>query len=197
MEINEYELLYLSREKDEEAFNMLLELYRPMFYKIYKEVHSRGDTFRIDDAMQAAAIGLYHAIYYYREDKNMAFHNFVNLCVTREMQAWRRKEITSNYLGTGAVLSLDYVLKDSENIQYQDLNLHFERKDNVEVIAMTRCIIDEIFKIYPKNSTEGQLLILRMRGFSYNDISEKLNMTAKQVDNCYQKIKKKLKHLFD
>ncbi|MBR0385092.1 MAG: hypothetical protein IJI05_00925 [Erysipelotrichaceae bacterium] len=118
--INEYELLYLARQRNEEAFNLLLELYKPMFYSIYGKIHKPNDTFRIEDAMQAACIGLYHAVFYYREDQKMAFHNFVNLCASREMKAWRKKEISSNYIDSKPILSLDYELKDSEGISFYE-----------------------------------------------------------------------------
>ena len=140
--------------RDEEAFNMLLELYKPLFFKIYGNVHRPNDSFRLDDAMQAAAIGLYHAIYYYREDQNMAFHNFVSLCSNREMKSWRRKEINSTYIDDKPILSLDYELKDADGIYFSDTISDRGTRSNVE--AIVRSITGSVPDIFSSKSPQRE-----------------------------------------
>lgn len=192
-QINEYELLYLARQRNEEAFNMLLQLYNPLFCALYGRIHKANDTFRFDDAMQAAAIGLYHAVYYFREDQNMAFHNFVSLCASREMKAWRRREISSGYIDNKPILSLDYELRDAEGIYFHDTVSDPGRHD-VEAIVRSRVEQESIFRTYdPRRTPEGMVLYLRQQGFSYREIARRLGITEKNVDNLYQKVKRKLK----
>ncbi len=197
MKLNEYELLYLARQNDEEAFKQLLELYTPMFYSLYKEVHRFGDTFTSEDALQAGSIALNHAIYCYREDKDMAFHNFVRMCAKREMQSWRKREMANTYFNNEPVLSLDYELRDSNGLKYLDATIVNSRKDDVSIVATSQCIIDSIFKLYPKDTAEGKILSLRLQGYSYREISRILNISTKRVDNIYNRLKKKLRYLFD
>ena len=45
------------------------------------------------------------------------------------------------------------------------------------------------------NDTQFKLLKMFINGLSYNEMAARLNLTAKQVDNMLQSIKKKLKDL--
>ncbi len=196
--LNEYELLYLVRCDDEEAFNLLFESFRPMFLNLYKHIHKPYDTFTIDEAMQLAYIGLYNATYYYREDRNMAFHNFVRLCAEREMLAFMRKEMDHIMYDSKIVVSLDSTLGEDSTPYHTSV----PAKDNVgndpAKSSKTKEIIHQLFRIYnPRITNEGKILYYRMIGYSYKEIANALGLTTKQVDNLIQKIKKNNPSLFD
>ncbi len=128
----------------------------------------------------------------------MAFHNFVSLCVSREMKAWRRKEINSGYIDDQPILSLDYELKDADGISFYDTVGNRGSRNDVEAIVRSNVERERIFSVYdPETTPEGKVLFMRQQGYSYREIARRLSISEKTVDNLYQKARKNLKGQFD
>ncbi|MDI9540889.1 MAG: sigma-70 family RNA polymerase sigma factor [Bacillota bacterium] len=191
---NDYELLYLVRNNDESALEKLIENYKPIIYKVYYQLRRRLDSFQFDDGYQAGLVGLYTAVSYYKEDRNMAFSTFAIMCITREMYATYRKERKNNYAHNSRILSLDMKLNESEEIYLSDINLIDQNNDPAS-IAMSSCLLDEVYEIL--DSVEVKVLELKTKGYSYKEMANHLGVTAKTIDNYIQKIRKKLHSLFD
>lgn len=191
---NDYELLYLVRNNDESALEKLIENYKPIIYKVYYQLRRRLDSFQFDDGYQAGLVGLYTAVSYYKEDRNMAFSTFAIMCITREMYATYRKERKNNYAHNSRILSLDMKLNESEEIYLSDINLIDQNNDPAS-IAMSSCLLDEVYEIL--DSVEVKVLELKTKGYSYKEMPNHLGVTAKTIDNYIQKIRKKLHSLFD
>ncbi len=191
---NDYELLYLIRANDEQALEKLIENYKPIIYKMYYQLRRKLDSFQFDDGYQAGLVGLYTAVSYYKEDKNMAFSTFAIMCITREMYATYRKERKNNYADSGRILSLDMKLNETEELYLADLNL-VDQKNDPESLAISSCLLDEVYEIL--DSTEAKVLQLKVKGYTYKEMAQKLKVKAKTIDNYIQKIRKKLQSLFD
>ena len=89
-QINLELLVDLTREKSDSAFEMLSDYYYPVMMALYREVTNGHSFISRDEALQAGKIGLYNAVCYYRNDRNMSFNNFAKLCIRREINAWQR-----------------------------------------------------------------------------------------------------------
>ena len=188
----EYELAVKARQDNQEAMEMLVERFMPAFKKMYRDVSVLKDDYHYDDAIQAAMVGLYKAVHYYREDKNMAFHNFVTLCSTREMKAWQKKELNSYYVDSQPILSLDYTLREDEDGYLVDMVSRNEL-DDPEDITRNRMELERIFRQYdPEKTVEGKILLMKMKGYSYKEIAEALKLKIKDVDNILLKIRKNI-----
>ncbi|MGB4626706.1 MAG: sigma-70 family RNA polymerase sigma factor, partial [Erysipelotrichaceae bacterium] len=179
---------------DESALEKLIENYKPIIYKVYYQLRRRLDSFQFDDGYQAGLVGLYTAVSYYKEDRNMAFSTFAIMCITREMYATYRKERKNNYAHNSRILSLDMKLNESEEIYLSDINLIDQNNDPAS-IAMSSCLLDEVYEIL--DSVEVKVLELKTKGYSYKEMANHLGVTAKTIDNYIQKIRKKLHSLFD
>ena len=190
---NDYELLYLVRNNDESALEKLIENYKPIIYKVYYQLRRRLDSFQFDDGYQAGLVGLYTAVSYYKEDRNMAFSTFAIMCITREMYATYRKERKNNYAHNSRILSLDMKLNESEEIYLSDINLIDQNNDPAS-IAMSSCLLDEVYEIL--DSVEVKVLELKTKGYSYKEMANHLGVTAKQLIIIF-KNSKKLHSLFD
>ena len=189
---HEYELACLARQDDETALEELINIFMPMFKRLYREISTFYDNFHYDDALQAGRIGLFKAIYFYREDKNMAFHNFVHLCALREMRSWQKSEMSHYYIDQKPILSLDYIIREEDETYLVDL-ISKDDYDNPEVISMNRMKLENIFKTYdPDKTVEGKVLKMKMEGYSYKEIAEAVNISSKDVDNILHKIRKKI-----
>jgi RNA polymerase sporulation-specific sigma factor len=191
---NDYELLYLIRSNDEQALEKLIENYKPIIYKMYYQLRRKLDSFHFDDGYQAGLVGLYTAVSYYKEDKNMAFSTFAIMCITREMYATYRKERKNNYAHNSRIVSLDMKLNEVEEIYLSDVNLIDQRNDPAS-IAISSCLLEEVYEIL--NKTEAKVLQLKNMGYSYKEMGEKLGVSAKTIDNHIQRIRKKLQSLLD
>ena len=191
---NDYELLYLIRNGDERALEKLIENYKPIIYKMYYQLRRKLDSFHFDDGYQAGLLGLYTAVNYYKEDKNMAFSTFAILCITREMYATYRKERKNSYADNSRILSLDMKLNEVEEIYLSDVNL-IDQKNDPASLAMSSCLLEEVYGILEK--IEVKVLQLKNKGYTYQEMANQLGVSAKTIDNYIQRIRKKLSSLFD
>lgn len=190
---NVYELLYLARCADEEALRLLIEQFKPLFYKTYKQLKDYYQWVDYDDAYEAMIMGLYSAVTHYREDKNTAFSSFATLCITREMRNFVKKMCNKNQ-GFKAV-PLDSYLKDVENLKLSDMVLKDEYNDP-ESLLNSKFLLENIDRVL-KDDNDRSILHLRMEGYSYLEIASRLGISKKDVDNSLQRIRKKIAYLFD
>ncbi len=190
---DENELMLLARERNDAAFEKLAEIYEPLFRYIYREIKTPNDSMNYDEARHIALIGLYKAIFYYREDMDKTFRGFVVLCVSREMKAYRRREMHYGYYGNNRILSSDTLFADSGYSVYgQPLNR--PPFTDPEKKAMLNETAREIFEMFdPETTDTGRVLLLKMLGYSYQEIAEKMNISVKKVDNLYQKARRIIK----
>lgn len=187
----EYELACKARQGDEQALEELISKFTPLFKRIYKEISAFYDRSHYDDAVQAGRIGLYKAIYFFREDKNMAFHNFVRLCALREIRNWQKSELSHYYIDEQPILSLDYMVRENDDTYLVDMIS--SDVGNPETISLNRIKLEKIFEEYdPDKSLDGKVLKMRMEGYSYKEIADACNISSKDVDNILHKIRKKI-----
>jgi len=192
--MNEYELLYLARSNDEEAFQLLAQQYHPMFQKMISLLIRKEHGLTRQEALQAAHIGLYHAIFYYREDKKMAFHNFVWLCASREINGLIRRETTYLYSGDALKYSLSHTMNETEGLYLEDTIP--SNSFNPETMAASHMLIEAVFGKYPENTTEGQVFKLKMMGYNYREIADQCHISASKASKILQKIKSEFRELF-
>ncbi len=192
------ELITKAKSHDEQAIEELLGVFKPKVIAIAREYFLIGAEF--DDLIQEGMIGLYKAISVYEETKNHNFSAFASLCIHRQLQnavknANRKKNNPLNsylpikyYDGTSSSEE-DNVMKRVIVDDNSDIEKNFiDQEINTIVISKVKDIL-----------TEVQFNILKqfLNGDSYNSIAERMSMTAKQVDNTLQGIKKKLRTIQD
>ena len=152
-----------------------------------------GDT---EDLIQEGMIGLYKAIKYYSEDKNASFSTFANLCIKRQIQT-AVKMATSH---KNKILSSAIPIAEEETNEDDDEHLGLvipSTAPNPDDTLISQETIHEIkYKIKEKLSNmELKILSEYLAGKSYTEISQKLNLNKKSVDNALSRIKSKLSFL--
>ena len=194
-QINLELLVDLTRQKSDSAFEMLSDYYYPVITALYQEVTNGHSFISRDEAMQAGKIGLYNAVCYYRDDRNMNFNNFAKLCIRREINAWQRKEIRFSYIDDRQIVSLDRIVQDGDEISYMET---VESKlPGPDLRVRENELVQDIFTRVGNDSIEGKILKYRMEGYSYQEISDFLEVNKKFVDNSLRKSRKKIVSLFD
>lgn len=191
---NDYELLYLVAESNEEAKDMFFEKYRPLVEatanKYYHYVKNKG--YELNDLIQEGLLGLNNAIQDFKHQKNVKFITFASVCIERQIQSFIRNvtrqkhkvlndslSIDSNNDGKGRPL-LD-ILFDPQNLNPED-SFIIEEEESELINNIKKILTDKEFEVFE----------LRIQGFSYQEISKLLNISTKSVDGTLYRIKNKI-----
>lgn len=148
-----------------------------------------------EDIIQEGMIGLFKAVRDYRHDSTASFFSFADLCITRQMitavkAATRQKHMPLN---TYVSLNKPAFEEDSEKTSLMDLMPSKRILDPEELIIgeeSLHLIEDELEERL--SGFEKEVLKLYIDGLGYVEIGEKMEKSAKSIDNALQRIKKKL-----
>jgi RNA polymerase sporulation-specific sigma factor len=171
------ELIQRAKNGDQMAMNEIFDSYKGLIRSIANNFYLVGGD--KDDLLQEGMVGLFYAVTNYDETKG-SFPSFVKLCVVRQI--------------------IDAVNKDNsdknkplrEHIDISEVNITDESTPLEYVLKKEH--IERIVQITNEKltSTEKQVIKLFSEGYSYDDISEKLQITYKAVDGAMQRARKKL-----
>ena len=193
---NDYELLYLVEEENEEAKEIFFEKYKPMVEmmakKYYSQVNSSG--YELNDFIQEGMMGLSQAINDYKNEKNIKFVTFANVCVKRQILSFirdinrQKHQILNNSLSieqeNNSGRNLLSILNDGSTINPEESFILDEEqtllKDKIKVHLTDR---------------EKEVFDLRFDGFTYQEIALLLNISVKSVDGAMTRIKQKINNM--
>ena len=194
MKYNDYELVSMAHEHNEDAVNMLYEKYKPLIVSkarmAYKYVENKG--VELSDVIQEAMIGFDEAIRDFNQDDKTLFYTFACICVDRQLKTMVLKFSRDKHRILNEAISFDNE-KDDINI----LNFIYDDNDNPENEIVLQEDKEE-FMIMVRNSLtdfELEVFNLRVSGYSNGDIANILNKDAKSIENTVQRIKAKVKKI--
>lgn len=194
---NDYELLYLISENNEEAKEVFYKKYKPVIElkakKYMRLAEAKGYDY--NDLVQEGMIGLSRAINDFSDQKDVQFTTFANLCIERQMLSFMRNINAGRHKILNDSLSFESTnsygsplinLLDDKNVNPETTFIESEEKDSLysKIISILSDIEIEIFN-------------LRTNGFSYKEISSLLNITEKSVGKHIEKIKNKISKMLD
>lgn len=194
---NDYELLYLIEEENEDAKELFYEKYKPLVEmkakKLYSKIQNAG--YDLSDLIQEGMIGLSKAIKDYEEDKNAKFYTFANVCIERQMLSFIRdvnrnkhqvlnKSISIDASNEATGLTLLDLLNNDSSLNPEDEFILMEEQEELK---------EKIHKIL--TDKERDVFDLRLEGFTYQEIAMLLNTTVKSVDGTISRIKQKISNI--
>lgn len=180
------QLVSLAQKNDTEALELLITRYKKVVTKIARSYYLVGGD--MDDLLQEGMIGVFKAIGSFNYSGEFKF--FAYRC------------IKSNIIST---IKAAHRLKHKPLINY--VSLSFDDENDVDkrqfvdsgVKNPEEAYIDSESEIELKNkifeslsSLESNVLKLYLDGYSYNEISVKIDKNVKTIDNAIQRIRKKL-----
>ena len=186
MEYNDFELVSLIRENNEEAREILYNKYKPIIVKkstdqIYK-LGSYG--MEINDLIQEGYIGLDNAINCFNEKENTSFYTFALLCIDRQIITYIKKNTNNKAMVLNDAINLDdgkeYLFRDNTDIEGSFIN----KEDAKEFINL---ICDSLSDI------EKKVFSLKLEGYDIGEIANLLNKDIKVIYNTLHRIKYKIK----
>lgn len=170
--VNDYEVMYMIKENDEESRTLLLKKYSPIINKIASKylTYAKGFGIEFDDLVQEGFIALNTAIFNFNDDNNVLFYTYACVCVERHLISYcKRANSKKNYYLNNSIFDDCYSICDANSYLDNFVN---------ELSA------EEVF-INFKNSFDikySSVLELRYNGFTYREISELLGISIGTVD---------------
>lgn len=190
---NDNEILYLIKDNDENAENLMIEKYKPIVLSIASKYNKIATNFGadIDDLKQEGYIGLYKAINNYEEERGFLFYTYACICVEKQIQFFCRGLKALKNKPLNIAFSYDICVSNTENAYINMLSIN-EKTPLEETInkAFNKEII--IFKNNLKY-LDSQIFELRINGFIYREIADLLSIPIYKVDKTLCKIRKELK----
>ncbi len=166
-----------------QPFELTLESYRSMIFHIlnrYNEIDAGDYMVSKEDLYQEACIALYDACRTYSPDRQTKFSTFAYSVIKRrvehKLKTYLRPLRTESY-SVDAIRSIDYYKRYSDN-EYRTRQHYESKKDTIHRFLKTL------------SEEELQIIKLRQHNYSYEDISRKMKLNKKKVDNQIQKLKR-------
>ncbi len=188
MEHNDYELVYLAQNGNEDAINIIYNKYKPVIIKKSKNAILLATHHGIDinDIMQEGYIGLDEAIKSFSQNTNASFYTFAILCIDRQILTYLRKITRGKNKTLNDAIALDEVLEKT-----------IDDGTNLEMNYIYKVTDSEIIQKLKEKLTdfEKKVFDLRVNGYGFDEIAKILNKDLKSIYNTFQRIKIKFKKI--
>ncbi|QHQ61006.1 RNA polymerase sporulation sigma factor SigH [Anaerocolumna sedimenticola] len=194
--LSDEDIIELIRSNDSDAMDYMLNRYKNLVRKKAKALYLIGGD--KDDLIQEGMIGLYKAIRDYNPGKDNSFHNFADLCISRQIYSAIKASNRKKNLPLNTYVSL-YTPAYNENTDFEEkeslVDLMYENKiSNPEELVIDKESTNmlEYELVRHLSQFEKDVLDLYLFDFSYLQIADKLKKEPKSIDNALQRIKLKL-----
>jgi RNA polymerase sporulation-specific sigma factor len=149
-----------------------------------------------EDILQIAYIGAMQAIETWNKDKG-TLKNFICLCARREIISELAKWKRQARIADNTAVSMEHILSNREKAEYKEVEIKLSCSTSPESIYLQKeCSLELNQAIFRQFSDlEKNVLLLRMEGKTYEEMSQILCVGTKSIDNALSRIKKKLTKL--
>ena len=194
---NDYELISLAQEQNEDAIEILYQKYQPIISKKSKKFYNllKGKGIELCDLIQECYIALDYAIKTFNQDKDNMFYTYLNTCLDRQLIDQYRKNLNLKNKLLNESLPLETSIEEENNNDL--LNVIEDNTNNPEIelftveeyISLQNKIIDKLTPL------EECVFLLKIQNFDYKEIANILDKDNKSIDNAIQRIKLKIRSL--
>lgn len=196
-DMSEENLIKMSKKGDELALEQLIKLYQGLLYFLCDKYYLKdGDR---EDLLQEATIGLIEAVRAYNPNCGRKFKNFAILCITRELDSCIKRSNRKKHQILNSAIPIFSFADNEDEKSWSSYQMFLDRmlKDHSpspEDLLIEKEVIIELLRTVNSalSDMEKKVLHLRINGHSYNEITVKLNLQNKSVDNAIQRIRKKV-----
>lgn len=181
---SDLKLIEMFKNGNDSAFDALTNRYLKLISSITSKYNIAG--LELEDLTQEGLLGLLSAVNSYKTDAGTSFKTYAGLCINRRIVSLLKRSGGNRNKPLNDYISLydDDVEQSAPDDEVNPENLVISREG---VDYLNRHISDCLSK------TEKCVLDLYLAGESYTQISDKLSVSVKSVDNALQRIRKKLK----
>lgn len=176
-------LISKCKSGDEKALAELIARYTPM-------IRSAAGSFSAvmldsDDIAQEGMLGFINAVYTYDSDKSDAsFSTYAYACVRNRIMSAIRSLEAKKRSADGGLINLDDVSDSDAGEDSAPETKLIEQEQYAELLNSFYSVLSDF---------EKKVLSMYLSGYTYNEISHRLNIEKKSADNALQRIKRKLR----
>lgn len=195
--LTDEELLFLIEQGNSYALEHLLRRYKHL-------VINKAQTYFLiggdqEDLIQEGMIGLYKAIIDFDKEKLASFKGFATLCITRQIITAIKTATRKKHIPLNTYVSLNKPVYEEETDQMLIDIIAEPKVTDPQTILVHR---DQFIYVQDKLSEqlsrfEQNVLLFYIEGYTYQEISDKLNRHLKSIDNALQRVKRKLEQLLE
>ena len=195
-EENDYELLYLVSENNDDAKEILYDKYKNLIQikaKLYYP-YVKNYGVELNDLIQESMIGFTKAINGFKDQKNTSFSTFVNKCIDFHLRSYIRSITNNKNIILNKSISMDTpnengtpikdFISDNNGNDPESFFISEELKNNINEISSTKF-----------TDIEKKVFDLRTEGFTFKEISKKLDITIKSAQHAMKRAKNKLENI--
>ncbi len=191
--VNDYELLYLVGENNEEVYNSIYAKYKPLIHRMAKTLceNYKSALVEYDDLFQEGMYGLNNAIKSFNGKSGSLFYTLAKLCISREMNGYVAKMLRGKNMILSSAVSFDTPISKNGFVVEDTLYSHDDSVElQFESIEMEKYILDLKYELKDEYMPVYEL---KLNGFSNAAIATLLALRYKDVDNSLRSIKKTLR----
>ena len=191
--VNDYELLYLVGENNEEVYNSIYAKYKPLIHRMAKTLceNYKSALVEYDDLFQEGMYGLNNAIKSFNGKSGSLFYTLAKLCISREMNGYVAKMLRGKNMILSSAVSFDTPISKNGFVVEDTLYSHDDSVElQFESIEMEKYILDLKYELKDEYMPVYEL---KLNGFSNAAIATLLDLRYKDVDNYLRSIKKTLR----
>ena len=191
--VNDYELLYLVGENNEEVYNSIYAKYKPLIHRMAKTLceNYKSALVEYDDLFQEGMYGLNNAIKSFNGKSGSLFYTLAKLCISREMNGYVAKMLRGRNMILSSAVSFDTPISKNGFLVEDTLYSHDDSVElQFESIEMEKYILDLKYELKDEYMPVYEL---KLNGFSNAAIANLLDLRYKDVDNYLRSIKKTLR----
>lgn len=186
--INDYELLYLIYQKDDESLELLMKKYENIMYMFFQsQITLMYHIKNYADVYQIGRIVIWKALNTYRLDKDVSFRHYYLFLLKNEMRNILRKQQAYFQMH---VVSSEYLLYECNGSYLDDAWKEPQDWMQADWIIQRDDIRSRILKLESYLSEiEKKIFRLRIYGYTYQEIAQVLHIPIKKVDNTLYKVR--------
>ena len=183
--LKEHQLIKLAKAGDKKALSMIILRYEAMVKRIASKYYAPGGD--QNDIIQIGYVGLIQAVFNYDESKKTKFSSFAYTNIESEIKSF----ITALNRKKNKVLSEAVSLESMYPESSEDSGYYiFEMLSRFDLERSV--LVDYFYERATENLSEKEkeMVMMWLEKYPYKEISKKLGVSVKKVDNTIQKFKK-------
>lgn len=190
LEYNDYELVSLAREGNEDAINIIYQKYKPLIVNKSSDAITLATHhgIEINDIMQEGFMGLEEAIKNFNEFDNTSFYTFAMLCIDRQIINYLRK----NTKGKNRILNdagpIDEYVEKNLRDDYDTEFSFIYKETEADIMKSIESVLTKF---------EYEVFKYKIDGYNFEEIANTLNKDLKSIYNTFHRIKSKIKKIME
>ena len=183
-QLTDEELIAQFLSGNDDAFEWIVSRYLGLISSAAKKYRGMSPDIDDSDMIQEGMVALLGACRNFDSGKGASFKNYLMLCVENRYRSMMRSSARQSAVPARNIISIEEEQDAAFDSTATSLPELVETKEYIG--SLHRILRDSL------SDLEYKVAILHLSGYSYREISNRLNISLKSVDNAQTRIRQKL-----